>query len=477
MQTTTTPLPKSRLQIDFEVPPERLDKAIVQAVGRLSRHTRVSGFRPGKAPRIVLERVLGPTAILDEAVDALVDEAFREFMRESAVAPLTSPEVEVSQAEEGKPVIFKATVQVRPELKLGDFESFGFTPEIQPVDETMVEKVLDELRDDQARLDPVSDRGAKKDDYAVISFSGTRDGVPFDGGSSDRMPLVIGNDRLIPGFEDHLIGVAKDDTVEFDIVFPDDYQEETLRGQTAHFTVTIKELREKIAPVADDEFAKSVGKFETLGELTVELRKRLEANALDHARHDFADKIIEYAAGNATVDLPDVLIDQEVEVMHDELRSALARQGITEEAYLKVVSKTDADLHAEFRPQAEKRVKTLLTLTEIARVKGVDVPDSAVEAEITQARSRYATNQSLLKYFESERGRNYIKSTIRRSRTVEQLVDEWLEAHPDSPRLPHLEESEESSATTGAAAVASASVGVTDPGSLEPSVAAASSES
>ena len=474
MQTTTTPLPKSRLQIDFEVPPERLDKAISQAVGRLSRHTRVPGFRPGKAPRVMLERLLGPTSVLDEAVEGLVEDAFREAMRESNIAPLTSPEVEVSQAVEGQPVIFKAIVQVRPDLKLGDFENFGFRPEIKPVDETMVEKVLDDLRDGQANLEPVSDRGAKKDDYAVIAFVGTRDGVPFEGGSSDRMPLVLGNDRLIPGFEDHLVGAAKGETVEFDIVFPDDYQEESLRSQTAHFSVTIKELREKIAPVADDEFAKSVGKFETLDELKAELRKRLEANALDHARHEFADNIIEYAGANATVDLPDVLIDQEVEVMHDELRSALARQGVTEEAYLKVLDKTDADLHAEFRPQAEKRVKTLLTLTEIARVKGVEVPDSAVQAEIVQARSRYADNKSLLTYFESERGRNYIKSTIRRSRTVEQLVDEWLAAHPESPRLPHLEDNVESSATAGAAAAASASVGVTDPGSLEPSAASAS---
>jgi trigger factor len=474
MQTTTTPLPKSRLQIDFELPPERLDKAIVQAVGRLSRQTRVPGFRPGKAPRVMLERFLGPNAILDEALEALVEESFRTAMRESDLAPLTSPEVEVTQGVEGQPVIFKAVVQVRPELTLGDFEHFGFSPEIQPVDETMVEKVLDELRDGQGSLQPVSGRGAKKDDYAIIAFTGTRDGVPFEGGSSDRMPLVIGNDRLIPGFEDHLIGVAKGDTVEFDIVFPDDYQEETLRGQTAHFSVTINELREKVLPAADDELAKSVGKFENLDELKTELRKRLEDNALDHARHEFADKIIDYAGANATVDLPDVLIDQEVEVMHDELRSALARQGITEEAYLKVVEKTDADLHAEFRPQAEKRVKTLLTLTEIAKVKGVEVPESAVQEEINRARSRYADNKSLLTYFESERGRNYIKSTIRRSRTVEQLVDEWLAAHPESPRLPHLEDSEESSATSSSSAAASAAVGVTDPGSLEPSTVAAS---
>jgi trigger factor len=226
-------------------------------------------------------------------------------------------------------------------------------------------------------------------------------------------------------------------------------------------------------PAADDEFARSVGKFADMAELKAELRKRLEANALDHARHDFADKIIEYATDNATVDLPDVLIDQEVEVMHDELRSALARQGINEDAYFKVVGKTSEEIHAEFRPQAEKRVKTLLVLSEIAKVKGVEVPDADVEGEIDRARSRYANSPNLVRYFESERGRSYIRSTFRRSRTVEQLVDEWLAAHPESPRLPHVEETDESSPVAAESAKAAASIGATDPGSLTPPEAAA----
>jgi trigger factor len=467
MQTTNTSLPKSRLQLDFELPPERLAAAIDQAVVRLARQSRISGFRPGKAPRFILERVLGPTAVVDEALDQLVEDAFREAMREQDIAPLTSPEVEVTQGEEGKPVLFKAIVQVRPEVELGDFEKFGFAPEIKPVDETMVEKVLDELRENQGSLEPVTDRGAQKGDYAIIAFVGTRDGVAFPGGSSERMPLILGEDRLIPGFEDNLYGAQKGDEREFDIVFPEDYQEKTLAGQTAHFAVTLKDLRGKVIPVADDEFARSIGKFEDLAALKAELRRRLESNALDHARHEFADKIIEYGVGNSTVELPDVLIDQEIEVMHDELRSALARQGIDEESYLKVVNKTEEEIHAEFRPAAEKRVKTLLVLSQIAKVKGIDVPQADVEAEITRARSRYASNPNLIRYFESERGRNYIKSTLRRSRTVEQLVDEWLAAHPEAPRLPHLEDQEDGSGVHGASAEAAASVGVTDPGALD----------
>ncbi len=420
----------------------------------------------------MVERVLGPAAVLDEALEQLVDDAFREAMREQDLVPLTAPEVEVVQGEEGKPVIFKAIVQVRPEVKLGDFDNFGFNPEVKPVDETMVEQVLDELREGQGTLEHVSDRGAQKGDYAIIAFVGTRDGVAFPGGSSDRMPVILGEDRLIPGFEDHLVGAIKDEEREFDIVFPEDYQEKSLAGQTAHFSVTLKDLRAKALPAADDEFARSAGKFADLDALKAELRRRLEVNALDHARHEFADKIIEYATANAVVDLPDVLIDQEVEVMHDELRSALARQGIDGEAYLKVVAKTEAEMHAEFRPQAEKRVKTLLVLSEIAKVKGVEVPDAEVLAEIDRARSRYTSNPNLVRYFESERGRNYIRSTIRRSRTVEQLVDEWLAAHPEAPRLPHLEAQNDNSAVSSPSAEAAASIGVTDPGALTPDATA-----
>ena len=474
MQTTNTPLSKSRLQIDFELPPERLTRSIDAATRRLSQQHRISGFRPGKAPRAIVERVLGATTVLDEAVELLVEDAFRQAMREQDLAPLASPEVEVTQAEEGKPVIFKATVQVRPEIKLGDYQTFGFKPEIQAVDETMVEKVVDELRDSQARLEPVEDRGAQKGDYAIIAFHGTRDGAPFEGGSSDRMPLILGDDRLIPGFEDNLVGAAKGEEREFDIVFPEDYQEESLRGQTTHFTVTVSELRAKVQPDATDEFARSVGRFEDMAGLKAELRRRLEVSALDRARHEFADKIIEYASANATIDLPEVLVGQEIDVMRDEMRSAMARQGISEEAYFKATGKTEAEVREELRPQAEKRVKSLLVLSEIAKARGVEVPDRDVQAEIARARSRYASNQGLVRYFESERGRNYIRSTIRRSRTVEQLVDEWLAAHPEAPRLPHLEEPEESSTVETPSAEAAASVGVTDPGSLTPPAASAS---
>ena len=276
------------------------------------------------------------------------------------------------------------------------------------------------------------------------------------------MPLILGQERLIPGFETNLVGLKVGESTEFDIAFPADYGEAALAGETAHFAVQVRELREKIQPDLDDDFVASLGAFETVDDLRADIKQRLEANALDRARHEFADKIIEYAVANATLELPDVLIEQEVEVMHDEFKGSLARQGITEEAYLKAVEKTTDEMHGEFRPNAERRVKTLLVLSKVAETEGVEVPEAHVDAEVAQGRERYAGDQRLITYFESERGRAFIRSTLRRSRVVETIIDGWLVDHPEHPPLPHLED--QPSAVSNEQAQANASIGATDPG-------------
>jgi trigger factor len=403
--------------------------------------------------------------VLEEAVDRLVQSSYRDALIEKEILPLTNADVEIVQAEEGKPLIFKATVPIRPEVALGDYTSFNFRPEIETTDDPKIDKVIEELRDQNASLSPVEDRGARKGDYAVIKYEGTRDGDPFEVGSAERMPLIIGEDRLIPGFEDELVGLKVGDTKGFDITFPADYGEETLAGQLAHFEVEVRELREKILPDADDDFARSMGDFTDLANLREEVTKRLQRNALDKARHTFSDRIIEYAIANATIDLPDVLVEQEVEVMHDEFRSALARQGISDEAYAKVSGKTHEELHADFRPDAEKRVKVLLVLSRIAEVESLTIGDADVDAEIARGRERYAGDPKLTKYFESERGRNYIRSTLRRSRVVEKLVDDWLAAHPEHPAIPHVEDGPADTMDDDQARSVAA-VGATDPGSI-----------
>ena len=458
MNVTSNPAPRSSVQLEIELPPERFDQAIADAVRRLSRRTRIAGFRPGKAPRAVLERQLGPEAIVDEAVEHLVADAYRAAVREQSIVPLADPAIEVVQAEAGKPVIFKATVQVPPEVTLGDYRNFNFSPEIETIDDAKVDKVIDELRDQNAALTP-AERPAEKGDYAIIAYRGTRDGEPFEGGTTDRMPLIIGEERLIQGFEDHLIGVGAGGSTEFDITFPEDYAEPALAGKKAHFVVDLKDLRAKVLPDADDEFAHAMGDYATLDLLREDVKARLERNALDRARHSFSDRIIEYAIANASLELPDILVDQEVEVMHGEFRSTLARQGIAEDAYLAATKQTEAELHTEFRPRAETRVKTLLVLSQMADREGVVVSDAAVECEVAEARERYRSDPRTLAYFDSPRGRNFIRSTLRRTQTVEGLVDAWLAAHPEHPAIPHAESG---TAGAGAAADAAAASATTD---------------
>jgi trigger factor len=242
----------------------------------------------------------------------------------------------------------------------------------------------------------------------------------------------------VPGFEDNLIGLREGESKTFSVTFPDDYPEAGLAGNPVEFETTLLELRQKQLPAADDDFARTLGAYDDMAALRAEIRRRLERNALDRARHAFSDRIIEFAVGNATVELPDLLIERELEVMLDELRVRLAEQGIGFEDYLRVTERELPQVLEEFRPDAERRVKTLLVLSAIADKEGVAVSDEDLEAELARSRERYADNQRLVSYLDSARGRTYTRSLLRRSKTVEQLVDGWIADHPEFAHVQHL---------------------------------------
>jgi trigger factor len=242
---------------------------------------------------------------------------------------------------------------------------------------------------------------------------------------------------MIPGFEANLIGMREDEERTFTVTFPADYGEEELAGQEVEFTARLRELRERRLPEADDDFAGLVGPYGGLDALRADLRSRMTVNALDRARHVFADRVIEYATANATVDLPDILIDREVEMMVDELKVRTAQQGIRYEDYLRVTEKTESALREEYREPAEHRVKVLLVLGSIADREEVVVSDADVEAEIANLRADESGNRSVLEYLDSDRGRSYVRSQLRRSTVVERLVDRWIADHPEYAAVQH----------------------------------------
>jgi trigger factor len=442
MKVTTTKGPRSSVVLEVEVPPERVAASVQQAVARLSRNTRVPGFRPGHAPRAVLERVVGPDRVLDEAFEHLIPDTLEEALTDAAVIPLIQPDVEVVQRDEGKPLIYRATVPVRPDVTLGDYRNFPFAIDIETIDDARVAQVLEELRDQQASLVPVEDRPVKDGDYLIIAFEGRRDGETFEGGSSDRYPIVVGAGRMIPGFEEALVGLAIGEEKRFGLTFPDDYPDKTLAGKPVEFTVTVHEIREKVLPPLDDDLATSLGDYADLDALRAEVRERLEANARDRARHVFIDRIIEYAVANATLELPDALVESEMELMFEELRGRLARDGIGLPEYLEAVGKDEAALRGEYHPRAEQRAKVLLVLNAVADAEAFQISDTDLEAELGRIRGRHPDDPRLVAYFESPRGRLSLRASMRRSAVVERIVDEWLAAHPEVGPVPHLENDE-----------------------------------
>ena len=440
--------------LEVELPAERMQRAIDEAVRHLGKRTKVPGFRPGKVPRAMLERALGvrrgtddgPDPIYDDAKEHLFESSVVEALQESEHDVLSIPAPEWTRFVEGEGAAYRLVLPVRPDVKLGAYLDYPFGVDIEAIDDGRVEQVLEQLREQNASLVPVEDRGAEEGDYAVIGFEGRHAGVPVEGAKAERFPLRIGSERMIPGFETALLGMRDGEERIFTVTFPDDYGEAALAGQPVEFTVQLRELRRQELPPLDEAFAQSLGDFADLDALRVDVRRRLEANGRDRARHVFADRIIEFAVANASLVVPDLLVEREVEVMHDELRVRLSEQGIDEPTYLKVVEKTDAQLHAEWREPAEHRVKVMLVLSAVAEAEGVVVPDGEVQAEIDRARERNPENPKLVSYFESARGRSYLRSTLRRSRVVEALVDRWLAAHPEVGALTHLEDDAPSAA-------------------------------
>ena len=430
----TRPEPGSRVRLEIEVPADEVTRHFDTAYRHLAARTRVPGFRPGKAPRAVIERYVGRDEVLAEAIDHLVGEGYDAAVDQTDLIPIDQPQVEIDSTavREGESVQFAATVAVRPTVTLGAYTDYPFGLEVPPVSDEDVETVVGELRDQQATLRPVDDRGVRKGDLVAVSFEGTIDGKPFEGGSVDRLPLVVGDERMIPGWEDQLVDMGIADTKDFDLAFPGDYRVEELAGKNAHFSVTVLDLRERILPELDDEFASSVSDGQTLDQLRAEIRDALSRRADAEARHEFGDRIIEFATANATVELPEVMIANEVEIMRDELRARLAEQQIGIDRYLELSRQTPEELMAELREPASRRVKTLLVLSAVAEQEGIDASDEEIDAEVATQLARYPDEPRLREYLASRRGRAYLRMTIRNRKLVDSLIERAAPAAPSA---------------------------------------------
>ncbi|MFS8569559.1 MAG: trigger factor [Thermaerobacter sp.] len=425
MKTTLDKVENNTAYLTVEVPAAMVEEALERAFRRLSRNILIPGFRRGRAPRALVERRIGRQALLDEALDDLLPEAYAQAVRETGIEPIDRPTVTDIHYEEGQPLSFKAQVEVKPEVTLGDYRSIRVErPQVQ-VDEADVNNLLERLREAQAQLVPVDDEAeAAEGHVAVIDFKGTVDGQPFPGGEGQDYMVEIGAGRLVEGFEQQLIGMRVGQERDIDVTFPEDHPEAGLAGKAARFHVTLKELKRKELPALDDEFARSVGEFQTLEELRADVEKNLRRRAEEDAQEQVRQEVIRQVVEQAQVDLPAVLVERRLDQLVEDFRRRVEAQGMKWEDYLRRQGETVDDLRREFRPRAEREVKADLVLDAVARRENITAGDDDLNAEAVRLAEAYGQPVEEMRRLMSRPDvRAEVEASLRVRKTIDYLVE------------------------------------------------------
>jgi trigger factor len=431
MEPTVSELPGSRVSVEVEVPAADVDRAIARAARGLAREMRMPGFRKGKAPpSLVIQRV-GFAAVLDEAIREALPEWYERALLGSGIAPVGDPSVEVvsTPEAEGEPLVFKFEIGVRPKAELGEYKGLEVGKAEPEPPEEFVDREVERVREGFAKLEPV-DRAAAEGDVLLVDFEGLLDGKPFEGGKASDYLLELGGGQLIEGFEEQLAGVSGGETREVEVTFPDDYQAEQLAGEDAVFKVEVKEVREKVLPELDDDFASEASEFDTLEELRADITKRLAEAVGQRAEQDFRVAAIDAAAAEAKLDLPDELATARAGERWERVARQLASRGMQPDAYLQMQGKTREDVIEESKPEAEAELKREAVLAAIADAEGIEASDEEmVEALEHSAEHERTTPEKLLERLR-ESGRDaMIRDDIRFRKAID-LVAEMAKPIP-----------------------------------------------
>jgi trigger factor len=410
-------------QVELEIPisSEEFDKAQDSAFRKLVRTAKIPGFRPGKVPRKIFEQNYGSARIFDEALEVLVPEKYAEAVKEHAIEPLARPTMEMLPDEDGRPMRFKVVVAVRPPIDPAPYEGIEIEDLPEKADDDDLARALESMRKDAATLIPV-DRPVQIGDSATIDYTGKIDGVPFEGGTATGQQVELKEENFIPGFASGIAGMTTGETREINAKFPDAYQATELAGKDATFTITLHEVKEAELPALDDDFAKRVSQHQTLDELKVELRERLDGVASQKARREISTQLIDKLVAANDFPLPQVLVDRETDGLLDESRQYITRMGITWEQYLEQSEKTEDQIRADFRAEAERRVKTTLLIEEIAKREKIEATPVDLEAELGALARQYGQpREKIVELLGNNVGA--LIDGIVRTKTIDRLIE------------------------------------------------------
>ena len=428
MNSKLEKIEKNTATLEIEVSEEQFEKGIQKAYKKNVGRFNIPGFRKGKAPRVIIERYYGEGVFYEDAINEVCPEAYQAAVDQHKLHPVDRPEIDIVQLEKGKPFIFKAIVTVKPEVVLGDYKGIRVEKKEYPVTDEDVDKELENMRNANARMVAVEGRPAKKDDMVIIDYKGFVGEEQFEGGTAENQPLVLGSGHFIEGFEDQLIGAKAGDSVEVKVTFPEDYHAEHLAGKEAVFKVDVKEIKEKELPDLDDEFAKDVSEFETLEDLKKDIRKKLEERAAHRAKHETEDEVIKKVTELSEIDIPEVMIEKQIDSMVRDFEMQLMYQGLKLEGYLEHYKKSMEEFRDGLRDEATERVRTQLTLEKVSQVEGITASEEELDKELEEMAKRYKM-EDIEKFKESmgEDELNYIRESIIIRKTVDFLVGELTE--------------------------------------------------
>lgn len=412
-------LPKSQKEINVEISAEEMENYMNKALDKLSKNIKMDGFRDGKVPKDIARKQLGEAAIFEEATHEAIEKSYFEIIQENKLEPIGQPKAEVTKAAPGNPFECKIIISVMPEIKLGDYTKVSGKMEIRKIEDDRVEKEIKIIQKKRASY-ITKNEPAEKGDRVEIDFATRVGGVKMEGGESKNHPLVIGQGMFIDGFEDNLIGMKKDDIKEFSLVFPEKYKPE-LAGKKADFKVEVKLVQKVNLPELNDEFAKSLGKFENMENLKNSLKEGLTKEEELRAKEDLRVKLIDQVSEKSEMEIPEIMVGSEIENMLNEFKNSIVQTGINFEDYLKNLNTSIEKLKTEWRELAEKRVKTGLCMREIALQEKMKISEEEIEERVNNTLKYYPNEEEVRKNIDIEKFRDHVASIIMNEKVFEIL--------------------------------------------------------
>ena len=417
-------LEKNMAKLTIEVPAEEFDAAIKNAYNKNKNKFSIPGFRKGKAPLAMLEKMYGAGIFYEDAANEVIDASYPKAAEESKEEIVSTPEIKVTQIEKGKAFIYEATVALKPEVTLGEYKGVEVKKAEAVVTDEDVETELTAARKKNGRLIDVEDRAIEDGDNTIIDFTGYIDDKTFDGGAGTDYPLVIGSHSFIEGFEDQLIGKKKGETCDVNVTFPAEYHAAERAGKPAKFVVTIKEVKRNELPELNDEFASEVSDFDTLDEYKADIRKKLQEKKEQDAKVENENNVIEKVVENAQMELPQPMVDTQAREMVENYARRLQSQGLNINDYMKYTGMTPEKLMEQMRPEAEKRIKTRLVLEKVVEVENVEVSDEKLDEQINEIAASYKLEGAKLKEMMGEREKEQIREDLKVQAAIDLLVEQ-----------------------------------------------------